>query len=271
MRTVAAAMEAYRRQLEPLLRESGKVAIAVMAACKEVEKAVTKPLTDKLFKAQRQIAPVLDALARDLQKLPTRIRSSLATLGSHGWFIHPEFPITSLLNIAASFDARDTEKADRLLCDHFDQALDEVETTLAKRHSTRSRILSAAFTAHRSGSYATSIPVFLAQADGICKEALGVQLYSRDKGSPIVARHLKFLARDFLLTLLTHPLTLPLPISASEKERASLPDVLNRHAVLHGDSVDYDTRVNSCKAVSLLVYVSWVLAEVCEKVRKRKR
>jgi len=35
---------------------------------------------------------------------------------------------------------------------------------------------------------------------------------------------------------------------------------LYRHAVLHGESVDYGTEINSLKAISLLQYVSGVLA-----------
>ncbi len=37
-------------------------------------------------------------------------------------------------------------------------------------------------------------------------------------------------------------------------------DILNRHAILHGESTTYDTRLNSCRAMSLLVYVAWVVS-----------
>jgi len=64
-----------------------------------------------------------------------------------------------------------------------------------------------------------------------------------------------------LLKSLLTPLVEPMPISASADERAGLADALNRHAVLHGESVDYSSRLNSCRAISLLVYVSWVLRD----------
>lgn len=53
-----------------------------------------------------------------------------------------------------------------------------------------------------------------------------------------------------------------MPISASQRERESVSNLLNRHAVLHGEAVDYDTRINSNRALSLLVYVAWVLQEL---------
>ncbi len=62
-----------------------------------------------------------------------------------------------------------------------------------------------------------------------------------------------------LISSLFYPLTIPLPISASEYERATLPEVLNRHAVLHGESLDYGTEANSLKAISLLYYIGSVL------------
>ena len=44
-------------------------------------------------------------------------------------------------------------------------------------------------------------------------------------------------------------------------ERESLMNVLNRHEVLHGESVDYGTEINSLKAMSLLYYIASVLGE----------
>jgi len=59
------------------------------------------------------------------------------------------------------------------------------------------------------------------------------------------------------------PISLELPINASEKARERIAaergwpawNELNRHQVLHGESVDYGTRLNSLKAISLLNYL----------------
>lgn len=50
-----------------------------------------------------------------------------------------------------------------------------------------------------------------------------------------------------------HPLICPLP------ECGANFDGLNRHQVLHRESVDYGTEINSLKAISLLNYVFQVL------------
>jgi hypothetical protein len=50
--------------------------------------------------------------------------------------------------------------------------------------------------------------------------------------------------------------------NAGERKTAP-PDLvkLNRHAVLHGESLDYDTRGNACRAMSYLRFVGWVIKQ----------
>lgn len=55
------------------------------------------------------------------------------------------------------------------------------------------------------------------------------------------------------------PLAQTLPIGASENERYKGFPALNRHTVLHGESLDYGSKTNSFKAISLINYVAHVL------------
>jgi hypothetical protein len=55
------------------------------------------------------------------------------------------------------------------------------------------------------------------------------------------------------------PLTTYLPISNHTRDWEQDPNSLNRNAVLHGIDTKYDTLLNSCKAISILSYVSWIL------------
>ena len=48
---------------------------------------------------------------------------------------------------------------------------------------------------------------------------------------------------------------------SDNSSNVSLTNVLNRHEVLHGESVDYGTEINSLKAISLLYYIASVLGE----------
>ena len=66
-----------------------------------------------------------------------------------------------------------------------------------------------------------------------------------------------------------HPLEITLPLWMSEGDRAKGGGPfakLNRHQVLHGESVDYGTEENSLKAISLLNYLHWILSTAVNEV-----
>lgn len=52
---------------------------------------------------------------------------------------------------------------------------------------------------------------------------------------------------------------MPVSYSQGKRKRNANFSELNRHMVMHGDSVDYGTKKNSLKAISLLYYVAKAL------------
>jgi len=173
---------------------------------------------------------------------------------SEGWYVSGEVPAGLVLKLADMHDARDFAGIENLLQRFYSQRIQEVEDLLTLNFPDRQRILTAAFTAHRSKAFAVSIPTFLAQADGISQELWkenffrtarsNRRLFGRiksqfDSMSPTVRRHLKekgALRADF---------------RSGEAVRR-----LNRHAVLHGTSVDYDTEANSLRCIALLHFLA---------------
>ena len=142
-------------------------------------------------------------------------------------------------------------------------------------YPSRDAILTDAFEAHRKGKYTLSVPVFLAQADGIFAE--------ESRGGPTV-----FMERERKTAAADHsdraPVTVVkrwldvfgnvLPLWMSRKDRSSASfEGLNRHLVLHGESVDYHTEENSLKAISLLHYFDMLFSEIraVEKEDHRKQ
>ncbi|HKI83818.1 MAG TPA: hypothetical protein VKA63_05715, partial [Candidatus Krumholzibacteria bacterium] len=137
----------------------------------------------------------------------------------------------------------------------IDSLLDEI----CDKFPSREAPLREALDAHRAGKYFLSTPVILIQADGICQDVLGVQLYSRRSGRPVLARAFEGRSDEAILMSLIAPLLEPLPLTASSKERQDSQPALNRHVVVHGESVDYGKREVSARAISFLAYVTWVL------------
>jgi hypothetical protein len=204
---------------------------------------------------------MLSEFEESLAKLPERLRRALLIAANHGWFLYPGVPLNSLWELEAALESGDTDACNQALSDYFSSELPEIEQRLKVGFPRRARLIEAGFSAHNRKEYAVSVPMFLIQADGICQDLVGFQLYRRKNGVPAINGFVESSAADMFRSAALYPLTRPLPISASASERSANFDNLNRHQVLHGESTDYDTALNSLKAISWLNYVSYVLAQ----------
>ena len=137
---------------------------------------------------------------------------------------------------------------------YFEEALESIEETAANNYPRRAHLLRQAFAAHRRGEYGLSIPVFLAQTDGICTDVTGGELFRSSKGRPRTAGCVANVQGEFHKALLS-PLDQKIPLNLNKEDRGVGFGQLNRHMVLHGESLDYDTRTNGLRAVSLINYV----------------
>ena len=206
-----------------------------------------------------------DRISADYSKIGDAVRrineqfpESVAILARNGWFISWwHTPVTDLAAMADLFSSGDSERGHNILCSHFAELAGEIRTDLLDRFPTRKAILEKAFSAHAGGDYELSVPVFLAQADGIAKEVLGVSVYSRrtDFRKQMAEVIEGFATGGFEEPMLRLALE-DLPLTASTNSPSYCQDALNRHGVLHGTDTDYPTRLNSFRALSLLQYAA---------------
>ncbi|MFH1219038.1 MAG: hypothetical protein V1694_01115 [Candidatus Eisenbacteria bacterium] len=213
---------------------------------------------------QRKLSEWAPRFIEAFEAIPDTERVLLNRLAAHGWYPEPWTMTTSqLVTLAAMSDGAEV---DRHLCRVFTRELASIEERLTKAHPGRARILSQAFAAHRDGRYALSVPVFLAQADGLCYEKTEGHLYN--------ARALLRLLDEFAAAggdrfaeAALAPFAPELPISANQRARSTMAVAgrrivgPNRHLVLHGVDTDYDTEENSLRAVAWLQYVNYVFFE----------
>jgi hypothetical protein len=176
-------------------------------------------------------------------------------------------PLSSLNGLLELLEKGEWSQIDRLMEDYYTDHLEYIQEDFRQRFPERYAIVSSAIDAHRSGEYALSIPVFLAQADGICYQTINVQLFSKERKcpKPRTASYVEeMVLTDAFMAALLEPLRIPLPISGPIDRLPSTEDILNRHAILHGRSTQYGTRSNSLKAISLLHYVGTMLSSVSD-------
>ena len=217
-----------------------------------------------LAEQQEQFAEYQRRLANEI---PEKYRKALQRLGEEGWFLDPEMPVPLLQKIELLFDKHPDEMAE-WLSNFFRTRLDVIEEVLIDSYPCRGRLFQQAFEAHREKKYGLSIPVFLTQADGIfwerTPERKSLFIYNQRKST--CKEYVSQISDSYIRAYL-HPLSSTLPLWMTQKERGDSCDRLNRHQVLHGESVNYDTEQNSLKAISLLNYLRWIFNKIDERAR----
>ena len=265
--TFSAAEAAFKPVLKEFIERSAKVMETLRPALVKLPGMVqqfgqwTKAISEHL-------APVLASMAVAFRELPPRLQSALLTLGESGWYLDGEWGLSELWQLEQLLlDGRAAE-VDAILTKHYEDRLEAIEGFLVAALPKRKKILQAAFAAHRRGEFELSVPVLLAQTDGACLDITRYQFFIKASGKPQVALYVADVALDAFSEAMLSPLTNVLPVNASEKDRDSRVKAqglatwqqLNRHQVLHGESTDYATQVNSLKVVSLINYLVGALA-----------
>ena len=219
-----------------------------------------KYLVSLLEEHQTENSPVLESIAAMLRRLtasPEDLQALWKTLAGHGWFPHPSmFFGAELLGDRIS---KDSAAVEQLLIDLFRNELPSIESELVDLYCSRRHLLSKGFEAHRQGQYCLSILMFLAQADGIAYDKHSKGVFSKTERKTLGSEEIQEQTGDILKSFLLLLGEDNLPIWVSRNSRDSTFRGFNRHQVMHGESVDYDTEENSLKAVSLLSWLAVVL------------
>lgn len=219
------------------------------------------------LQASLAISPILPKI--DLGGLDQRLREDVMLLARGGWYPHGEMTIGLIRNAAQAIGQGDFDDADRKMIAYLEGDFIQVKSRILSKLRRRSLVLNSAFEAHERGEYSLSVPVFLIQADGVCYDIAEVQLFNKRDKKPATADFVRRVDADVIASAILSPLAANVPLTASPLERreSSYPKgALNRHQVLHGEIIDYGTKANSLKAISLL----WYLCHIRQSLSKRK-
>lgn len=203
----------------------------------------------ELFEALRSFDVVFPALVEDM----------VSPMVSLGWYPDLEMPFATLSDVVDVFKT-DPVSAEKGYAAFLATELSTVQERLMLSCPSRRQLYEDGFDAHQQGLYFSSIPVFLAQAEGLVWERLGAVLYSRKKFRERMAE-LKNETWS-LSQALMWPLLEPTDINKTAGERTKRFSGLNRHRVLHGEDITYGTKRNSLKAISHLLFVSDILKHI---------
>jgi len=136
----------------------------------------------------------------------------------------------------------------------------------------RSRLLAQAWQHHERGEFAASIPISLAQIDGITHDATTSEAYPQ--GFSLFSSGPRFdaaIADDETVAGMNAALPAVRNWFFSQAVTTSVQGALNRNAVLHGRELAYDTRMNSVKTFVLLLAVwEWASRKLAKEAARRK-
>lgn len=196
-------------------------------------------------------------LIRERVGIPDRFN---AQLGRRGWAAFEDMDAEVAGRAVLLAGGGDPDGAERLLVRHFNaetiaRGIGRLAEDL-EPFRVRRELLIKAVEDHREGRYHASVPVVLAQLDGVADDLTG------GKGffvSPRKSAHL--LAQDSIAGHQSGLVSLSATMS-KERRRTSTNDheIPYRHGILHGKDLGYDNEKVSAKAFAALIALgSWAV------------
>ncbi len=217
--------------------------IEIINKAKEVHTNFNKELLNSIS-ISNEILIKAGAVMKEIQdKTPV----SLKILANYGWYIPFNSIPSEIFGYAQALRQGYVDFVDDKLTEIFESDLKVIIRRLCKEFPDREKILLEAKEAHLKRRYFSSISLFLSTADGI----VDGKLFKADalkryfKRSGITGN----IFNDFL--------TEKDAIKADfDRDKGKFGSSFSRHGVLHGRDVEYGTRINSLKALSLLDYIA---------------
>jgi hypothetical protein len=221
-----------------------------------------------------------------LDTMPQRSSAAMKLAAQQGWFFNWQDSLQNTLKLIDEISGAEDGKIDEILEAYYEENLDWFTSMLCDKFPLRKRVIEAATNAHKQSDgdgYCLSVPVFLAQADGLFWEVSGIDSpMNKAKGGGLLlgSNWVKNQigedqrANDLLSPFFQmHDLDLLKSQSVREKEferDGKVFNALNRHQVLHGEVSDYGTKINSLKAFSLLIFIGIHLPDILKRTSERK-
>jgi hypothetical protein len=179
----------------------------------------------------------------------------------HGWIATEDMSVILMEQAVKLFHESGIEKAEEFICKNFDDAYFSLHSHRMQAiwvwSENRSRLLSLAFADHKQGRYHASIPVVLAQIDGLSFDTNKESFF--DKKSALIIKD-SIAAHESGLRNLSNATS-----KYRAKTRSNLLNFPYRHGILHGRELAYDNELVSTKCFFILFAIRpWALK--CQQV-----
>jgi hypothetical protein len=197
------------------------------------------------------------------------LANCVLSLAKRGWFISGYFALSDLDQLARqAANGASLEDLEAVLITLYSEDLAHQLNSIIAEHPARAFAIRPAVDAHLRAEYALSVPLFFAQAEGVCFENAKKYLFQgqpEERVAHVAQLELAALAAapsdnpivgfySLLYEIMWTSVSERLPIAYNHKDRERFDyNGLNRNTVLHGIAMEeYAAEENSLKAFSLL-------------------
>ena len=192
----------------------------------------------------------LNEYFRSIKKIP----ESTKILAENGWYLPFDFHPVVVNRMASHLKEGDCKIVDNEMINFLDKELSNIQEQLNKKFPKRRSVINAGIRAHKKQEYYLSIPIFFTQIEGMCNDLTGSRFFKTTKKHPQTEEWVMKFEKDTIIRALLEPLSFTGPMR--QPQDIDNPIGINRHDVLHGNSVAYgESKINGYKVLSLLNYI----------------
>lgn len=217
----------------------------------DLEKEFLSYFKKKAYEGDETVMNILKMLVA----IPDAMKRGIEEMAAIGWF-----PTTfSYPNKMYERHLTSREAIDEYMINDIDVNLEKIEVNIIEKYPARSEVISMAFQLHKERNWIASIPLLLAQTDGICAQNLGAFLFSEHEKREASIKEKFKNNHEEVINYLVYPFTMETQFGAGISKKSSNHKINgpNRNGVLHGSRkhLDYASEINSAKSISLLSFI----------------
>lgn len=232
-------------------------------------KLMSKEISSEFINIQNELekamAPIIDAI----KDLPTELEYSQKNyLFDNGWYISYDMSISDVKLMAELKRKNKIQDLEILLLNHAKNLIPEIKKKIHLEFPDREKIISDAISAHDEKRFTLSIPIFLIQAEGICREILETSPYFTrgKKGENIIKKKIEEVLNrysvkgirpkfDSITNIFLNHLLNETEITKKTNGISVKSQGVHRQSIIHGWNINYPNEKNSLKAICFLNYI----------------
>jgi hypothetical protein len=223
---------------------------------------------ESILSSTKKTMLFIEKFRRDNETIATWFKDVISgCLAQRGWFVAGSLYTSQYQALKDVIKKNNETEIEDFMMQHVRSITKDTASAAYAKWPRRQAILADAFDAHSKKLYTLSVPVMLAQADGMAFDIFGAYLFTNRKGK--IGNKVKAmiegkfkqrpLAKSFLgLLIEASGLRLSTEKPNQQKAEGLSGSPLNRHGVLHGIDCDYPKECNSLRAIALINFLNWV-------------